>query len=183
MVHDPSKPLNDMYADIGEFHTKFKLMPFTDFAAMPDDLIKFREKFLEEEATETIRAMREGNHPEVLDGLIDLAYVALGTLYLMGTDRSMLLNTRYTMNITSLAEISEGISLTINHYEYLVDLAGSCRKIAMIMGYNFDVGWHRVHEANMSKVRTERPADSKRGSGWDVVKPEGWRSPILEDLV
>jgi predicted HAD superfamily Cof-like phosphohydrolase len=37
--------------------------------------------------------------------------------------------------------------------------------------------WDRVQAANMAKVRTERPEDSKRGSGFDVVKPAGWVEP------
>lgn len=47
----------------------------------------------------------------------------------------------------------------------------------------FYEAWRRVHEANMKKVRAERPEDSKRGSGFDVVKPTGWVPPSHVDLV
>ena len=42
--------------------------------------LNFRLKFLVEELSETQTAFREGNSEEVVDGLIDLIVVALGTL-------------------------------------------------------------------------------------------------------
>ena len=42
--------------------------------------LNFRLKFLVEELSETQTAFREGNSEEVVDGLIDLVVVALGTL-------------------------------------------------------------------------------------------------------
>ena len=48
----------------------------------------------------------------------------------------------------------------------------------------FEEAWRRVHEANMAKVRALRDgSDSKRGSAYDVVKPEGWIAPDHSDLV
>lgn len=47
----------------------------------------------------------------------------------------------------------------------------------------FNEAWRRVHAANMAKVRCERPGDSKRGSTFDVIKPEGWKAPSHTDLV
>lgn len=41
----------------------------------------------------------------------------------------------------------------------------------------WNAAWDRVQAANMAKVRTERAADSKRGSGFDVIKPAGWVEP------
>ena len=43
--------------------------------------------------------------------------------------------------------------------------------------------WQRVHNANMRKVRANHAGESKRKSGFDVVKPEGWQPPKLHDLV
>jgi predicted HAD superfamily Cof-like phosphohydrolase len=42
--------------------------------------------------------------------------------------------------------------------------------------------WKRVHEANMLKERALKESQSKRGSRLDVIKPEGWVKPDLEDL-
>jgi predicted HAD superfamily Cof-like phosphohydrolase len=47
----------------------------------------------------------------------------------------------------------------------------------------FREAWRRVQAANMAKVRCEREEDSKRGSTFDVIKPEGWEPPDHHDLV
>jgi len=47
----------------------------------------------------------------------------------------------------------------------------------------FKEAWRRVHRANMLKKRAEKPEESKRGSTFDVVKPEGWIEPDHRDLV
>lgn len=48
----------------------------------------------------------------------------------------------------------------------------------------FEEAWRRVHAANMAKVRAQADgSDSKRGSAYDVVKPEGWTAPDHSDLV
>lgn len=65
----------------------------------------------------------------------------------------------------------------------LVDLVYVALGTAYLQGFDFNEAWRRVHEANMKKVRALSPADSKRGSTWDVVKPEGWQPPSLKDLV
>lgn len=51
------------------------------------------------------------------------------------------------------------------------------------MQADFEEAWRRVHEKNMMKIRVERAEDSKRGSTFDVVKPEGWTPPDHTDLV
>lgn len=47
----------------------------------------------------------------------------------------------------------------------------------------FSTMWNRVHTANMTKIRTANKEDSKRGSTFDVVKPEGWQAPDFSDLL
>ena len=47
----------------------------------------------------------------------------------------------------------------------------------------FEKAWERVHSANMTKVRAESAADSKRGSSFDVVKPADWVPPCHLDLI
>jgi hypothetical protein len=44
-------------------------------------------------------------------------------------------------------------------------------------------GWRRVQRANMAKIRATHPSQSKRGSTFDVIKPEGWAEPDHRDLV
>jgi predicted HAD superfamily Cof-like phosphohydrolase len=48
--------------------------------------LNFRMAFLDEELAETKKAVREKNVEEIVDGLIDLCVVAIGTLDSMGID-------------------------------------------------------------------------------------------------
>lgn len=59
----------------------------------------------------------------------------------------------------------------------LVDLVYVAIGYAVELGYNFDALWQEVHKANMNKIRTGVKADSKRGSTYDIIKPEGWTPP------
>lgn len=65
----------------------------------------------------------------------------------------------------------------------LVDLVYVALGTAYMQGFDFEEAWRRVHAANMQKVRANKLSDSKRGSLYDVVKPEGWTPPDLSDLV
>lgn len=47
----------------------------------------------------------------------------------------------------------------------------------------FDEAFMRVHRTNMQKVLVENRQGSKRDSVHDIVKPEGWVKPNLDDLV
>lgn len=161
--------MRNLIDDIEDFHNKF----FPDMApkglfAVSDDVIKMRLNFMLEELNETAKALgynldqdeggksrfyrdlKVGKEPqpvnrhEVLDGLIDLLYVLMGTAHLFG----------------------------------LLKLHGLGRVFT-----KFEEAWYRVHMANMRKIRVARPAESKRGVGFDVKKPEGWQAPDLSDLV
>lgn len=68
-------------------------------------------------------------------------------------------------------------------YDALIDLVYVAIGTAYLQGFPFMEGFERVHEANMKKVRALRETDSKRGSVYDVVKPEGWTAPVLKDLL
>ena len=68
-------------------------------------------------------------------------------------------------------------------FDALIDLVYFSMGTAYLHGFDWDTGWRRVHEANMRKVRANSAGDSKRGSQLDVVKPDGWTPPNLEDLV
>lgn len=135
------RELTRMWNDIEEFHHKFHLSYGGAPRVLPEELMDFRIKFLQEELDEYKRAWgdirMDGDSLEVraemLDALVDLVYVALGTAYLHG--------------------------------------------------FNFAEAWRRVQVANMAKVRVERAEDSKRGSTFDVVKPNGWLAPSHIDLV
>ena len=124
-----------MTADVYEFHEKFRLLYDGPPKTLSDDLLQFRVKFMQEELDEYAEGAAEGDLEKQLDAIIDLIYVALGTLLMQG------------------------------------------------MLPAFAPGWNRVQAANMAKVRTERAEDSKRGSTFDVTKPEGWKPPTHRDLI
>lgn len=67
----------------------------------------------------------------------------------------------------------------------LVDLTYVTLGTAYLHGFDFREAWRRVHSANMKKVRAIAEGDdrSHRDAKFDVVKPEGWRAPVLTDLV
>ncbi len=70
-----------------------------------------------------------------------------------------------------------------DQFDALIDLVYVALGTAYLHGFDFEEGWRRVHEANMKKIRVERVIDSKRGSVYDVIKPDGWLPPSLADLV
>jgi len=65
----------------------------------------------------------------------------------------------------------------------LVDIVYATMVTADQHGFDFDTAWARVHAANMSKRRSESRNPTDRGGQYDIVKPEGWQSPDLSDLV
>lgn len=65
----------------------------------------------------------------------------------------------------------------VKQFDALIDLVYVAIGTAYLQGLPFQLGWTAVHAANMLKVRALRESDSKRGSTYDVVKPEGWQKP------
>jgi predicted HAD superfamily Cof-like phosphohydrolase len=70
-----------------------------------------------------------------------------------------------------------------DQFDALIDLVYVALGTAHLHGFQFARGWHRVHAANMTKMRTPAPEDSKRHHSFDVIKPPGFRAPELGDLV
>jgi predicted HAD superfamily Cof-like phosphohydrolase len=68
-------------------------------------------------------------------------------------------------------------------FDALIDLIYVAVGHIVLRGFPFYEGWRRVQQANMAKVRAERPDQSKRGTSFDVVKPEGWTPPDLASLL
>lgn len=69
-------------------------------------------------------------------------------------------------------------------FDALIDLVYVAMGTAHLKGYPWQRGWEAVQKANMAKVRAAKDgSDSKRGSAWDVVKPEGWTPPDIEAVL
>ena len=176
------------YLSIVSFHEKFQLPQFKSLIDMPTDLVQFREKFLVEEAKETYEAFARKDRHETLDGLVDLTYVAMGTYFLAGgTQDRVARHTEHSFSFLDLYKVSSGYTLSLDpdfvELNKLLDICCGCRKMALDYGFSFHIAFDRVHKANMSKIRAKSNKEGKRGSTWDVVKPEGWVAPDLTDLV
>ena len=73
--------------DIAEMHNKYGVKEWVN--NNPDkleQLLHFRISFLKEEYEETFKAAGEKDPEEIVDGLIDLCVVAIGTLDAFGID-------------------------------------------------------------------------------------------------
>jgi predicted HAD superfamily Cof-like phosphohydrolase len=75
--------MTTMLDDIKAFHEKFDLTPAPEPQFLDRDTMLFRLNFLHEELSELATAIHEQDLTEVLDALVDIVYVALGTAYLM----------------------------------------------------------------------------------------------------
>jgi predicted HAD superfamily Cof-like phosphohydrolase len=65
-------------------------------------------------------------------------------------------------------------------YDALIDLVYVALGTADMHGFrNFDAAFFLVHQANMRKQRVRKASESKRGSTYDVVKPHGWKPPLI----
>jgi predicted HAD superfamily Cof-like phosphohydrolase len=75
-----------IFEDVKEFHTEFKIPAVKPPFQLNYKALSFRIKFLWEEMEELETAIDEQNICDQIDALIDLIYVAAGTLDLMGVD-------------------------------------------------------------------------------------------------
>lgn len=74
------------FKDVHAFHEKFDVPRHRSPRWPEEDLIQFRIKFLTEELNEIIDSVHDDDLEGVLDGLVDLVYVALGTALTFGLD-------------------------------------------------------------------------------------------------
>lgn len=73
----------DLFNDVKQFHLHFKLFPVGN-GPHKQEISGLRLKHLQEELGEICEAMVMEDRVRLLDGLIDLVYVALGGAYLLG---------------------------------------------------------------------------------------------------
>lgn len=76
------------FHDVGQFHFKFGLDNVTYNGPGPrqvsEELLDFRERFMEEELREFKEARAAGNIVDMADALVDQVYVIIGTAHLLG---------------------------------------------------------------------------------------------------
>jgi hypothetical protein len=69
--------------------------------------LEFRIKFLKEELDETSKAFQDGNAEEIVDGLIDLCVVAIGTLDAFKVDAQTAWEEVYRANMEKQVGVKE----------------------------------------------------------------------------
>lgn len=153
------------------FHEHFKIKCPSSPIILDREHLKMRLNFLLEELKELSNSCGfslkdetivpdknfKPNAEQILDALVDLQVVLLGTVQLMGFFNT----TPFLYPATEkIEQNNEVVKLSVFEEAYL-----------------------RVWIANMKKVRCESAADSKRGFAIDLKKPQGWVPPVLSDLV
>lgn len=152
-----------LFRDIGRFHAKFGLEPTNDpNHRIPPDLLEFRIKFMLEELIEYAQAC--GVQLEVWNHYGDMGY----SVHASGKDGA--------------AEVAINSEKA---FDGLIDLIYVALGTAFLHRFPFNDGWDRVQEKNMAKVRATGADDerSARKHSADIVKPEGWTPPVLNDLL
>jgi len=143
----------DVMEDIVKFHQKFSLEYHGKPRMLEPELFDFRSRFLEEELTE----WREEQ---------------VGLIEALTSDDGKPDHRRVALGLHQQLDALVDLVYVAVGTAYLQ----FGRKI-------FNEAWRRVQAANMSKIRAENAGLSKRGSAFDVVKPEGWQAPDHHDLV
>ncbi len=99
MSTDWVQDINDMHAKFGVHQWVGKKVAEGDTASLIK-FLKFRIDFLKEELTETEKAFEGNDAEEIVDGLIDLCVVAIGTLDAFGVDAHKAWDAVHTANMT-----------------------------------------------------------------------------------
>jgi len=96
---------NNWVQDINDMHDKFGVHEWVAKKVAEDDIetlrkyMQFRINFLKEELKETSDAFEAGDAEEIVDGLIDLCVVAIGTLDAFGVDAHRAWNAVHAANM------------------------------------------------------------------------------------
>jgi predicted HAD superfamily Cof-like phosphohydrolase len=104
---------NNWSRDIAEMHEKYKVNDWVNKKIAQGDMeslktfLGFRINFLIEELVETQKAYAENDPEEVVDGLIDLCVVAIGTLDAFGVDANVAWDQVHKANMSKQVGVKE----------------------------------------------------------------------------
>jgi len=170
---------------IHDFHTKFGLQYIDGPRELTGDMLDLRIKRLAEEGQELLDAKTVHDRA---DALVDILYIAIGTLYLIGIAQPVFVDNRvyyaddYTEEDSMRTLATLCIENKIINTEHLVSVLYLCGRICYYLRYPFMDLFLEVHEANMRKERGN-PKTSKYGNGFDIVKPAGWVGPNIDKVL
>ena len=97
-----------IFSDVNQLFEKMDFPTAEVPSFLHPDLMHGRVMFLEEELHETCEAYGHADLPEVIDGLIDLIYVATGMLQLMGVDGQKHWDEVHAANMRKVPGVKEG---------------------------------------------------------------------------
>lgn len=100
----------NMLQDIHDFHTKFGFTKREHGDRPNQAFMAFRLKFLAEELHETAMAHRKDDLENILDGLVDLVYVAIGTAWLLNLDFEEAWKRVHAANMQKVRAVTAGDS-------------------------------------------------------------------------
>ena len=104
---------SEWLSDINDMHYKFGATEWVDNMhrsknyKLLKDFLAFRLDFLEEEFEETQAAFLENNSKEVVDGLIDLIVIAIGTLDLFKCDADVVWDKIHHSNMAKKSGVNK----------------------------------------------------------------------------
>ena len=64
----------------------------------------------------------------------------------------------------------------------LVDIVYIAMGTARMHNFPWQDMWDEIHAANLRKIRVIKSEDSKRGTTFDVAKPDNWAAPNLRKV-
>jgi hypothetical protein len=170
--------LND-YDKVGLFHQKFETRHASIFKPgdpgpaprlLSPEEARFRIKFLEEELEEFKDGVREGDLAKCADALVDLVYVALGTAHLQGLPWDELFDEVQRANMTK-----ERCGIDHLYRSCLQTGEGHKGKHCGVV-----MEWPEGTKTECGQAEVKH---SRRGSALDVIKPEGWTPPQIEEVL
>ncbi len=71
----------------------------------------------------------------------------------------------------------------VEQADALADLIYVAVGTAVWQGIPLEEVWDEVHSSNMRKVRAKDASESKRGTQYDVIKPDGWCPPNISAVI
>lgn len=177
---------------IHDFHAKFGMAYTGSTRLLYGEMLDLRVKRLKEEADELKDAT---TLLDACDALVDLLYIAGGTLYLQGPCPPLMLSKDFVKVHPEDFDWDVELDSDMRHLVLMVnDLVNTgkavettsllklwyfCNRIAYWTKLPVPELFANVHAANMRKERGCAKT-SKYGNSYDIIKPEGWYGPDEE---
>jgi predicted HAD superfamily Cof-like phosphohydrolase len=169
---------NDMFRDVKSMHRKFGFPVRETPGFLDDEHQKVRLNFMLEELLETAKAcgfsLAVTINPDA-DFTEDQASFSFEREE--GAEQNL---AEALDGLHDLVYVALGTSDLMGMHAEVSDAAVDHNPFAIESVHQFT--WDRVHSANMNKVRVEHAHESKRGTTFDLRKPQGWTPPRYEDV-